>query len=184
MDPRELALTAARAAAVYALMLVVVRLLGKRTIGNFTAFDLLVALMLGEVVDEMIYGDVPFLQGTVAILAIGGLAYVNSWLSFSSLRLAKLFEGQPTVIIRDGRLERDGMRAERMNEGDVISELRLHGTDDPGRVREARVETDGEFSVLFKDEEEPARKRDLAAIETSVWKRLQRRRRRQAASKA
>src|SRR5687768_13434606 len=70
MDPQELLLTAVRAVGVYALMLVVVRLLGKRTVGNFSAFDLLVALMLGEVVDEIIYGDVSIAQGAVAILAV------------------------------------------------------------------------------------------------------------------
>lgn len=56
METQELLLTAQRAAAVYVLMLVVIRLMGKRTVGNFTAFDLLVALMLGEIVDEIIYG--------------------------------------------------------------------------------------------------------------------------------
>ena len=58
MDPRELMLTAARAAAVYVFTLIVIRALGKRTVGNFSTFDLPVALMLGEVVDEIIYGDV------------------------------------------------------------------------------------------------------------------------------
>jgi uncharacterized membrane protein YcaP (DUF421 family) len=63
-------LTAARAAAVSVFMLIVIRALGKRTVGNFSAFDLLVALMLGEVVDEIIYGDVLFTQGAVAIVAM------------------------------------------------------------------------------------------------------------------
>jgi uncharacterized membrane protein YcaP (DUF421 family) len=77
MDTGELLLTAARAIAVYVLMLGVIRALGKRTVGNFSAFDLLVALMLGEVVDEIIYGDVRFLHGTVAIVTIGAVAYAD-----------------------------------------------------------------------------------------------------------
>ena len=83
MDPRELMPTAARAAAVYVLMLIVIRALGKRTVGNCSAFDLLVALMLGEVVDEIVYGDVLFLQGAIAIVAIAGLAYADSWLAYA-----------------------------------------------------------------------------------------------------
>jgi hypothetical protein len=55
-DPRQDP-PALRAAAVYVLMLVVIRLMGKRTVGDFTAFDLLVALMLGEIADEITYGD-------------------------------------------------------------------------------------------------------------------------------
>ena len=57
MDTSELLATAGRAFAVYAMLLVVIRVLGKREVGNFTAFDLLVALMLGEVVDEINYGN-------------------------------------------------------------------------------------------------------------------------------
>ncbi|MBM3819055.1 MAG: hypothetical protein FJW14_08590 [Acidimicrobiia bacterium] len=53
MDPNEPILTAARAFAVYIFMLIVIRALGKRTVGNCSAFDLLAALMLGEVVDEI-----------------------------------------------------------------------------------------------------------------------------------
>jgi uncharacterized membrane protein YcaP (DUF421 family) len=71
----ELLMTAARAFAVYVLMLIVIRALGTRTVGNFSAFDLLVALMLGEVVDEIIYGDVRFVQGTVAIVTIAAITY-------------------------------------------------------------------------------------------------------------
>ena len=86
MDPRELMLTAARAAAVYVFMLIVIRALGKRTVGNFSAFDLIVALMLGEVVDEIIYGDVLFIQGAVAIVAIAALAYADAWLAYFAPR--------------------------------------------------------------------------------------------------
>src|ERR1044071_2215003 len=106
MDPRELMLTAAPAGAVYVLMLIVIRALGKRTVGNFSAFDLLVALMLGEVVDEIIYGDVLFSQGTVAIVVIAGLAYADSWLAYFDHGMEAVLEGTPTIIVRDGRFDR------------------------------------------------------------------------------
>ena len=93
MDTRELLLTALRALGVYALVLVVIRVLGKRTVGNFTAFDLLVALMLGEIVDEVIYGDVTFAQGGVAILVIAVAHYANSAMSYWDHGLARILEG-------------------------------------------------------------------------------------------
>src|ERR671918_304719 len=128
MNSSELILTASRALAVYILMLIVIRALGKRTVGNFSAFDLLVALMLGEVVDEIIYGDVRFLQGTVAIVAIGALAYGEAWLSYAGMD--EMLEGKPTVVIRDGEYDRKGMRAERMNHKDVLGHLRAQGIHD------------------------------------------------------
>jgi uncharacterized membrane protein YcaP (DUF421 family) len=161
MDPNELMLTAARAFAVYVLMLIVIRALGKRTVGNFSAFDLLVALMLGEVVDEIIYGDVRFLQGAVAVVAIAGLAYADSWLAYFGHGFEAVLEGKPTIIVRDGEYDRRGMRAERMNETDVLSHLRGQGIHDMREVHLAIVENDGSVSVLKHPWAEPAQKSDL-----------------------
>jgi uncharacterized membrane protein YcaP (DUF421 family) len=161
MEPRELLMTALRAGAVYAVMLVVIRLSGKRTIGNFTAFDLLVALMLGEVVDEIIYGDVTFAQGATAILTVAVLQYANSWMSYWDHGTDKVLEGTPSVVVRNGRLERDGMRKERMNEKDVMAELRLRGVSDVHEVKLASVENDGQVSVIREDWAEPLQKGDV-----------------------
>ena len=161
MDPNELLLTAARAAAVYAIMLIVLRLSGKRAIGNFTAFDLLVALMLGEVVDEIIYGDVDFLQGLVPIVIVTLLQVGTSWLSYFDHGWDKVLEGVPTVIVRHGELDRDGMRAERMNPKDVMAELRQSGVDDVREVKLATVENDGRVSVLKEDWAEELQKGDV-----------------------
>jgi uncharacterized membrane protein YcaP (DUF421 family) len=161
MDPQELMLTAARAVAVYALMLIVIRALGKRTVGNFAAFDLLVALMLGEVVDEIIYGDVSFVQGTVAIVVIAAAQSSNAWLTWWDHGFHKLLEGTPTVIVRQGELQEDGMRAERMNGKDVIAHLREEGIRDLREVHLAVVEDDGTVSVLKRSWAEPARRADI-----------------------
>jgi len=161
MASHELWMTAVRAVAVYCLALLVIRIMGKRTVGNFTAFDLLVALMLGEVVDEIIYGEVPFAQGTVAILTIASAHYANSWLSYWGHGFDKLLEGTPTVVVRDGQLQRKGMRAERMNENEVRAELRLNDVDDLEEVRVAMVETDGQVSVLRQEWARTLQKGDL-----------------------
>jgi uncharacterized membrane protein YcaP (DUF421 family) len=161
METHELLMTALHGAGVYVLMLVVVRIAGKRTIGNFTAFDLLVALMLGEVVDEIIYGDVTFLQGTIAIVVVALLHYGNSWLSYYAHGLDKVLEGTPTVVVRNGALVQDGMRAERLNERDVLSLLRQQGVTDMREVHLAVVENDGQMSVLEHDWAQPVRKADI-----------------------
>ena len=161
MPSGELIATAGRAVAVYLLMLMMVRALGKRTIGNFSAFDLLVALMLSEVVDEIIYADVEFLQGTVAIAVIGGLAYTDAWLVYLNRTMQRLLEGTPTTVVRDGEFDRRGMRRERMNEMDVLGHLRMQGIHDMREVRLAVVETDGSVSVLKHTWADPAQKADM-----------------------
>ena len=161
MDPRDLALTAARAVAVYAVILAVIRFSGKRTIGSFSAFDFLVALMLGEVVDEIIYGSVSMAQGLVAIGVLGLLHYANSWLTYWDHGFDHLLEGSPTVVLEKGQLHYPGMRAERLNEKDLLSELRLHGIDDLREVKLAAVEYNGQLSVIRQDWAEPIQKADV-----------------------
>ena len=161
METQVLLATALRAAGVYLLVLVVVRLMGKRTVGNFSAFDLLVALMIGEVVDEMIYGDVTMLQGAIPIVVVALLHEANAWLSYWDHGLQWVLEGKPSVIVEDGEFVRKGMRAERMNEKDVMGQLRLQGVDDLREVKLAVVETDGQVSVIRQDWAEPAQKADL-----------------------
>jgi uncharacterized membrane protein YcaP (DUF421 family) len=167
MDAEELLLTAARAAAVYVFMLIVIRALGKRTVGNFSAFDLLVALMLGELVDEIIYGDVRFIQGAVAIVAIAALAYADAWLSYFDHGAEAVLEGKPTIVVRDGEYVRDGLRSERMNEKDILGHLRGQGIYDMREVHLAIVENDGSVSVLKHSWAEPAQRADMLEDENA-----------------
>jgi uncharacterized membrane protein YcaP (DUF421 family) len=167
MDWQELGMTAARGIFVYALMLVVIRFLGKRTVGNFSAFDLLVALMLGEVVDEIIYGDVSMAQGVVAILVIGAAKYGTSWLTYSNQTLNELLEGKPTEIVRHGELVREALRSELMHELEAMAALRLQGISDMREVKSAVMEVDGEVSVLKEEWAEPLEKGDILADQES-----------------
>ncbi len=161
METHELIMTAVRAVGVYVLMLVVVRITGKRTIGNFTAFDLLVALMLGEMVDELVYGDVTLLQGVTGIGVVALMHYANSWLSYFARGADKVLEGTPTIVVRDGALQREGMRRERLNEHDVLSLLRQRGVDDMREVRLAIIEPDGQVSVIQQEWAQPLRRGDV-----------------------
>ena len=165
MDWQELGMTAARGLLVYVAMLVIIRILGKRTVGNFTAFDLLVALMLGEVVDEIIYGDVTLAQGFVAVLVVAAAKYVTAWLSYLNHGLNRLFEGTPREIVRDGEFVREGMRKELVNEEEVMAALRLQSISDMREVKKAVMEVDGLVSVIKQDWAEPLQKRDLRGDE-------------------
>ena len=122
MDPHELMMTALRALGVYVLMLVVIRALGKRTVGNFSAFDLLVALMLGEVVDEIIYGDVSIAQGAGGHRRGGGRAIREQLARLLGPRLRRPAGRHPDPDRPQRRmLDVKGMRAERMNAKEVMA---------------------------------------------------------------
>jgi uncharacterized membrane protein YcaP (DUF421 family) len=161
MEIQELLFTAVRSVALYAIMLVVIRLLGKRTVGNFSAFDLLVALMLGEVVDEIIYGDVNFFQGTTAILVIAGAKYLTSYLAYTSDALNKILDGIPRILIRNGNVQNEGLKHELINPKELLAALRLHGISDMREVKLATMEVDGLISVLKEEWAENLQKIDL-----------------------
>lgn len=162
-DPGPWPLIALRTAIVYVLMLAMIRALGKRTIGNLTAFDMLIALIMGDLAGSAIYGSVSMSSAVVAVVTLSGLHYASSWLAYARPSIARVVEGRPTPIVREGAFQREGLRSERMTEDEVRAELRLEGIESLEDVRLAQVESDGRISVLRRTEAEPARKRDLPA---------------------
>lgn len=147
METTELLQTALRAAVIYVSVLLVVRISGKRAIGNITAFDLLVALIIGEIVDEPIFGDVPMIQALLAMIVIAGLHYLDSYLSYRSPKFDRLVGGVPHTLIKDGRLSRTAMAQERINEEELLSLLRQQGVEHIEEVKRGTLEMDGALSV-------------------------------------
>jgi uncharacterized membrane protein YcaP (DUF421 family) len=171
MDANELLFTALRASLVYFFLLLVVRVLGKREIGNTSAFDLIVALILGEVVDEIIYGDVTILQGMIAIVVVAIWHLVNSWASFKSEFIDKLTGAPPTVMVKSGEIQRKNLAKERLNEDELFSELRMMGVEDVKEVKQATLEPNGTISVLLEEWAKPVQRQDLAEIKPKGQKR-------------
>ena len=166
MDPQDLLLTAGRASLVYVFVLFVIRLLGKRSVGAFGAFDLLVALMLGEVVDEIIFGDVTLAEGFVAIAMIGAWHFVNGWAAYKSKFVDWLTESRACVLVEHGEIKRDHMASERINEEELWTALREQGIEDIKEVKSARLEPDGRISVIQEEWAKPLEKGDLDVART------------------
>jgi len=161
MDPQDLLLTALRASLIYFFLLFVVRLLGKREVGSTTAFDLIVALMLGEVVDEAIYGDVSIVKGMLAIAVIAIWHLINSWASYKSTFIHNLTAAQPTILMENGKLKQDAMAKERLHQEELQAEMRILGVDDVSEVKLATLEPNGQISVLREDWAKPIQKQDV-----------------------
>jgi uncharacterized membrane protein YcaP (DUF421 family) len=117
--------------------------------------------MLGELVDEVIYGDVTIVQGVIAIVVVAAAKYGTMLLSYSSPTMNRVLEGEPTVIVADGALRHDGMREELITEADVMAGLRLQGVSDVREVKRATIEVDGEISVLKQEWAENAQRSDV-----------------------
>jgi len=134
---------------------------GKRSVGSFTAFDLLVALLVGDVVDEAIYGDVTLAQGVTAIGSFMLLHILNAFLGSRSAFVERLTAGTPVVLIRDGQIDRRALRRELMHESELMTALRMEQVERLEDVQQAVLECSGEVSVLPVPAAQPLKKSDL-----------------------
>ncbi len=164
MDYQELVMTVARVVVMYAAVLFIVRLLGKRTVGNFTAFDLIVTFLISDLLSGPIYGDVPLIQALVAIGMVAVLHYLNSWLGYHVPWFDALTGGKARPLIENGKMARDAMAAEHINENELIAMLREKGIDDLDDVARGTLETNGQLSVRTKEPARQVEKRDLEVL--------------------
>jgi uncharacterized membrane protein YcaP (DUF421 family) len=141
----------ARAAIIYIALLLMVRVAGKRTVGQFTPFDLLVIMLLSEAVSNSLSGgdqSVPgglILAGTLIALNIG-----IAWLTAHSRKAAEVIEGSAVLLGRDGRIFRELAKKHRVSEGEI--EQALRGEDCKlEQVQCIFLESDGKITILKKD---------------------------------
>ena len=143
---------AVRTVIVYGAVLVGLRLAGKREIGQMTAFDLVVILLIANGVQTAMVG--PNNSVTGGLVAAGTLIALNALVAFLRERISWLrraVEGSPTLLVNDGRVIDGNLRRENIGVDEVLMALREHGIDDPANVRAAILETDGSISVVAKD---------------------------------
>jgi uncharacterized membrane protein YcaP (DUF421 family) len=142
-----------RTAVIYLTLLVLIRVTGKRQVGQLTPFDLLLLLLLANAVQNAMVGPDTSVQG--GLIAAGTLFVVNgvvAAISRRSIGAAKFVEGTPTLLIRHGEILRENLSGEGITEADLLRALREHGLEDPKIVRSAILEVDGSISVLREDE--------------------------------
>ena len=144
---------ALRATAVYAIMLVLVRLASKRFLSKASAFDVIVAIMLGSIMSRAINGSAPFLPTVVASAALLGLHWLFASLA-AQTSFGALVKGEPRLLIKDGEVQEDGLREAKLSAKDLKEALRLQAGDpDPSRVKRAYLERNGSVSIVpFKTE--------------------------------
>ncbi|MFD0668176.1 DUF421 domain-containing protein [Ramlibacter sp. MAHUQ-53] len=139
---------ALRAAVVYASLLLLVRLTGKRTVGQFTPFDLLVVMLLSEAVSNSLSGgDDSLLGGLIAAATLVGLDMALAVAASRSRRVDAVVQGRPVLVGRDGEIYREVLRRERVPESDVERALRAAGCT-LADMRLAVLEADGNISIV------------------------------------
>jgi len=141
-----------RGIVVYVFLLLFLRLTGRRQIGQYDPFDLILLLILSNAVqNSMNAGDNSLIGGLISVisaLTLIGCHLLISQLAWRSQRLARWLDGKPRVLIRAGQLDRQAMRNERLTLDDVHAALRAAGCLHTHEVQLATIETNGQITVV------------------------------------
>ncbi|KGM54208.1 membrane protein [Lysobacter daejeonensis GH1-9] len=141
-----------RAVVVYAVLLVLIRLSGKRTMGQFTPFDMLLIVLLGNAVQNALLGkDTSLAGGVLLATTLIALNWVLGFVTARSRRAERMIEGEPVVLARNGTLYERALKRELVSRADFHEAMREQGCTDIAEVKLALLETNGQINIMAKD---------------------------------
>src|SRR3954453_14330748 len=136
---------------IFFLIFAVTRAVGRRELSSMEPFDMILLVVIGDLVQQGVTQSAYSLPGaTTVISTIGLLTVVTGWLSFRVRRLRPLLEGEPVVIVADGRVHERNLRRQRMTVDELEAEARLQQIGSLDDVRFAVLETNGKISFATK----------------------------------
>ena len=153
VSPLELVI---RTSVVYLALLLVLRVISRRSVGSFELPELLMIVLVADGVQNGMVGDYASITG--AVIIAGTLVtwnYVIDWLTFRSTIFRRVVRPAPLKLIEDGRLLYRNMRREFITEEELRNHLRVQGIEDVGQVKLACMEPEGELSVVKRNGAQP-----------------------------
>lgn len=155
-------ITLIRTLILYIFVTIGIRLMGKRQIGDMQPNELVVTLLISEIAAIPLQDTTqPLINGIIAIFVLVVIEIILSSLAMKSGFIRKILSGQSVIIIRDGQIDKQAMKRVRLTVIDLIELLRSQDVFDISTVAFAILEVNGSLSVLLKNAEQPATKKDL-----------------------
>ncbi|MGM9615362.1 MAG: DUF421 domain-containing protein [Oscillospiraceae bacterium] len=151
---------------VYALLIFLMRLTGKRQLGQLELSELVVTFLISEVASEPIMNpDISVLHIIIPILTLLGLEYLLSFVSLKSVKLRAILSGKPALLIVHGRIDQSQMNRNRITPDELTEALRSDGVLDLNDVEYAILETNGRINIIPTPQERPATAGQLGVTE-------------------
>jgi uncharacterized membrane protein YcaP (DUF421 family) len=148
MHPLE---TVVRAALVYLFAQVVLRAVGRKELGRYATYDVVMLFLVATALRRTLVGeDSSLTTGFLSLGALGAMDWVFSLLSFLDARLANVLRGPVLELIRDGRFNERNLRRCRVSRDELLSAVRAHGREGLGGVRSAYLEPSGKITFQFR----------------------------------
>ena len=141
-----------RACLVYFLLLAMIRMTGKRTMGQFTPFDMLLVVLLGNAVQNALLGEDTSVGGGLLLAAtLIALNWIVGLASARSPKVERWVEGSPVLLAREGQVYKDVLRRELISRADFDKAMRESGVEDIEDIRMAVLETNGHITLVARD---------------------------------
>lgn len=151
-----------RAIILYFIVVFIMRVMGKRQIGQLQPFELVIALMIAELAAmPMQNTSIPLFHGIIPIITLLVLQVFISKLQLKSEVARIVFCGKPSILIEKGKININALKNNRLNLNDLLEELRLKEYYNIGDIEYAILETGGQISIIPKTELEAATRKDL-----------------------
>jgi uncharacterized membrane protein YcaP (DUF421 family) len=151
-DPADLLRILVVAVLVYPILVLTLRISGKRTLSSLNAFDFIVTVALGSTLATILLSEtVSLLEGVLALVLLVVLQYVVAVLSVRWPASQRLLKSQPTLLLADGDMLPEAMRRHRITESEVRQAARGQGAGDLAELAAVILETDGSLSVITRD---------------------------------
>ena len=140
-----------RAIVLYLVVLIVMRLMGKREIGQLQPFELVIAIMIADLASiPMTEAGIPIWNGIIPILALLIMHLIISMINMKSIRMREIVCGKPTILIYRGKIEEKALKKERFTINELEERLRGNNVSNIGDVEYAILETSGQLTVIQK----------------------------------
>lgn len=138
-----------RATAVYFFLFLFTRALGKRELVEMSAFEMIVLVTIGDLVQQGVTQEDYSVTGAVlAVSTFGFLSLVGSYAAFKWRRARPVLEGRPVIVVHDGKWLDDVLKVERLTRDEVLEAARGEGIADIAELRVGVLEPDGKFSFV------------------------------------
>lgn len=144
-----------RTCILYILVVLVIRLMGKRQIGELQPYELVITIVISDLATVPMQDvRLPLILGIIPIITLLVLEVFFTELQIRSKFMRKLIDGDPSVLIRDGKINEKALKSQRIHVEDLLEELRLTGNFDISSIKYAILESNGQLSIMSKENNE------------------------------
>ena len=162
MDFMEALLIIPRSLMSLIVLFLATKLIGKKQVSELSLFDYVIGIYIGNFTAEMTMNlDGQYINGVVALMTFGVIAYLISLVTMKSIRLRRFFIGVPTIIIQNGKIIEKAMRHVMIDINDLLEQCRINGYYDLTQIEYAIMEANGKISIMPKADYRPLTPNDM-----------------------